>query len=484
MRIIRKLGRNENDQFSCPNGRNFSRTLRVTSILDLFAKPRLLNKVIRHWMSTHSFLQARIASIDDENYFVYAEQFTDEWMQDDSDIDNVKRLVLDEASSVKLSTDDQEALFNDLSWLICQWGLNKTFEYHKGPLWRIFMMKVNSQDSCEYDLTLVVHHSISEGINCHMILLQLLDLLEYYCSVDVTTVPKHPTVYKPHLSIEELYLDNADRTKCCSRNLKYVARPSYMDPVKASHCLMKPYKWADAMCNDWILETKLDSKEPWYQLGQLISSSEAILFKSRRTTLSKEATERFLKMCKANKCTVTATIASLFAMSIQDIKQLSDPSSATGEHFVTRFPVALRNFKPTLETAAVETSELSMGYLILIMHLTFTNCYTFKPNSTNSFVDFWNYCREKTNEMRQILDNRQFFYHEWSQEREPTECLGTNAFSNLGLLPERLKPRDSLSHQQAFHIKQAYTEISINIIENLNIGSLFCFASTCTGRLN
>ena len=484
--MIRKLGFKQNSQISWEIARNFSRTLRVTSSLDLFANPRLLNKVIRYWMSTHPFLQAKIAPIKEENYFVYGEQFVGGWVEDDSDLDNVKRLVLDETSLSKLSTLEKEAFFNDLSWLICESELAKQFDYYKGPLWRLVIIQMDSQDSNEYDLSLVMHHSISEGTNSHMILLQLLDLLEYYWTVGESGVQRPLQVHQPHLSVEELYYENVDTTKYNNdrlKNLPFVTKPCYMDPAKASKCPMRPYQWADVLSSDWILETRLDSKIPWIQLGQLIKVSETIFFKSRRWTLTQEDTERFVDQCKTNKCSVTAVLACLFAMSIKEIQKMSDCLS-TGDHFVTRFPVALRQFKPTIETALDDNTDLSMGYLISLTYVPFTNCYSFKPNRSEPKDEFWNYCKQKSNELRQIKDSCEVFFPHVAREQTSLDCWANNAVSSMGNLPAKLSDKLSFSLRGAFKIKQAYTEISIDVKECHDVAAFFSYISTGNGRMN
>ena len=75
-RIIRKVSSNENERFNGDCATHFARTSRLTSTLNLFTRPHILNKAIRLWVSTHPILQAKIAYVNCERHLVYDERFT------------------------------------------------------------------------------------------------------------------------------------------------------------------------------------------------------------------------------------------------------------------------------------------------------------------------------------------------------------------------------------------------------------------------
>ena len=105
--MIRKLGKTES--LISHRGRKFSRSLRVTTDLDLLAKPSLLNQIVRQWMNWHPLLRARIDRIVEASYFVL-DKPTD---NDESWLENVKYL------SVKPHC-EPEKVFDDVSRLVCE----------------------------------------------------------------------------------------------------------------------------------------------------------------------------------------------------------------------------------------------------------------------------------------------------------------------------------------------------------------------------
>ena len=452
--MIRKLGKTES--LISQRGRKFSRSLRVTTDLDLLTRPSLLNKIIRQWMSLHPFLRARIDRTNGASYFVLDQSTDDQerWL------DSVKYLW------VKPNM-DPERVFDDLSYLVCEKELSSG--YSSRLMWSLVILELAKDSTTitrEFEIILTMNHTISEGRNSHILLLQLLDLIEYNWFLDSSLQPQRlPKEYTVVPSVDELYFAISDQSTP-SEHLPAGPKPSQIKPLR-KRCPPMSYNWSDHLGKDWIYLISSEGKRPFIQLGQLVNDSQKICFKSRRLTWSKKIKSRLVHRCKQEKATVTCFLANLTVWSLRQLDLQMD-------NIVSIIPISLRQFEPVSQSSKYTEEfkdQFTMGYYGSALKL-------LKEPSVLNDQNMWPDSRTDTLRLRQMIEKKEMF-----TEDRPSESGVSFVLSNLGVVPARL-PHSFFSPQQQFNIKQAFTEQEIDPEDHLIIGPACLHVSTCNGCLN
>lgn len=453
--MIRKLGKTES--LISHRGRKFSRSLRVTTDLDLFSRASLLNQIIRQWMSLHPLLRAKIERIDEASYFVL-DQSTD---SDDDWMENVKYLSIQPGS-------EPEKVFDDVSWLLCEKELGSG--YCNRLLWSLVILELCKESTIakEYEIILTMNHTISEGRNSHVLLLQLLDLIEYNWFLDRSPSVRNPLKeYQVVPSVDELYFDNFDQSAQTRR--ASVLKPGFINPAEAQKNPTKFYDWSDRLAKDWIYETSSKGKRPYIQLGHLAKASQKICFKSRRLTFSKNVKTKLVSRCKQEKCSVTCLLANVAALSLRQLDTQPD-------RIVPLIPISLRQFNPTDKFSKQSKEfqdQITMGYYGSALRLS-------KRSVELAEESIWLDSRADTKSLREMIERKEMFLED--RPRSPSERGASFVLSNLGVVPARLA--HPISPQQQFNIKQAFTEQEIDPEDYNLIGPLSLHVSTCNGCLH
>ena len=490
-RIIRKLGKKESLKLNVERGRRFSRSLRVQTCFDLFSRPSVLRKAFRLWMGIHPLLRANIVDVGGEKYFAFDERFLE---RDGSpcNLDNVNLLVTDSSKLDRLP--DKDGFWNDVAWLLCERELDLDTDYSKQLLWRMTILRIPTDQphEQEYEMILVLNHTISEGRNSHMLLLQLLDLIEYTWdrSKEMTAPLKEDRVLP---SIEQLYYDNFDQAKHSNervRSLPSVVKANYIDQAEAARSQMKPYDWASDMANEWVYSLASEcptAKIPFIQFDRLVQESKSIFYKSKRFTLSQRYTDKLIQKCKEKKCTVNFALVNLLSFSLRKLEYSISADGSLPHQVNVIIPTTLRQFEPTcdgFEATPDFSCQLMMGYYISATTMSLSRLASISVDKLDSPEEFWECCKNDTDQFRDIIKGKEVLFPSLNRNRKADEAEATFVVSNLGQLPNILPCRNALSAQVKFRIKQAYTEACIKVKDFWKVGPLILFASTCDSHLN
>lgn len=235
--ILRKLTPREVKKNVFRRASNILRVAQIRTRFDLYSNLDHVHEAILSWKRMQKFLSAQVKKLNDEYFFVI-----DKKSLDCQVLENVYFLKLVENDSNKTNSS------NVVQKLLEEKFLNDPIDFDKPHdfLWKIAFLEIDSEKKQNdggdyvYEFILVIHHSISSGVNANENMVMILELIEKTIRSEKIEL-KEFELYPGTENVFEKEINSASKRV----NVPKVPRPTFIEPEKAKASALEARPKAD-----------------------------------------------------------------------------------------------------------------------------------------------------------------------------------------------------------------------------------------------